>query len=56
MRVDLVNPDAAGGTIPSVRTPIVMDGVKQVSARHAPARGQHGAEILADPNWKKVTE
>ena len=51
MRVDLVNPEAAAGTVPSVRSPIVMDGVAQVSQRAAPRLGQHNAEIRADANW-----
>lgn len=54
MRVDLVNPDAASGSVPSVRTPIVMDGVAQVSARHAPRLGQHNDAIRADLNWKST--
>lgn len=52
LRVDLDNPEAEAGSIPSVRTPIVMDGVPQFSERHAPGLGQHGREILDDPNWK----
>lgn len=56
MQVNLSNPDAASGFVPSVRTPIVMDGVPQVSVRHAPGLGQHGADILSDPNWKPCKE
>lgn len=52
MRVDLAAPLAAAGTIPSVRTPIMLDGVAQVSRRPSPALGEHNREILDDPNWK----
>jgi crotonobetainyl-CoA:carnitine CoA-transferase CaiB-like acyl-CoA transferase len=52
MRVDLALPEAEGGTVPSVRTPILIDGIPQVSARPSPMLGQHSAEVLADPNWK----
>ena len=51
MCVALTNPDAAQGSIPSVRTPIMMDGKPQVSTRHAPALGQHNTDITTDPNW-----
>lgn len=54
MRVDLALPEAEGGTVPSVRSPIVIDGAPQVSTRSSPILGQHSAEILADPNWKKA--
>jgi crotonobetainyl-CoA:carnitine CoA-transferase CaiB-like acyl-CoA transferase len=52
MHVDLALPEAEGGTVPSVRSPILIDGVPQVSKRPSPMLGQHGAEILSDPNWK----
>jgi crotonobetainyl-CoA:carnitine CoA-transferase CaiB-like acyl-CoA transferase len=51
MRVDLPEPDAEGGSIPGVRTPIVLDGVPALAARPAPGLGAHSAEVLADPNW-----
>jgi crotonobetainyl-CoA:carnitine CoA-transferase CaiB-like acyl-CoA transferase len=54
MRVDLALPEAEGGSVPSVRTPILIDGVPQFSSRPSPILGQHTAEILADPNWKKA--
>lgn len=56
IKVDLENREAEAGSIPSVRTPIVLDGVAQVSGRHAPGLGQHGADILDDPNWKPRKE
>ena len=51
MRVDLACDAAAAGSIPSVRTPIMLDGVAQVSTRPSPRRGEHAADILNDPNW-----
>ncbi len=54
MRVDLALPEAEAGSVPSVRTPVVIDGVPQFSTRPSPMLGQHSAEILADPNWKKA--
>ena len=54
MRVDLTLPEAEAGSVPSVRSPIVIDGVPQFSSRPSPILGQHTAEVLADPNWKKA--
>ena len=51
MRVDLPVPEAEGGSVPGVRTPIVLDGEPAVAERAAPRLGAHTAEILADPNW-----
>jgi crotonobetainyl-CoA:carnitine CoA-transferase CaiB-like acyl-CoA transferase len=52
MRIELANPEAAAGHVPSVRSPVLIDGAPMASPRHAPRLGQHSAEILADPNWK----
>ena len=51
LRRDLPAPAARAGSIPSVASPIVIDGVRQVSARPSPGLGEHHAEILNDPNW-----
>jgi crotonobetainyl-CoA:carnitine CoA-transferase CaiB-like acyl-CoA transferase len=51
MRGDLPCAEAASGTIPTLRSPYVIDGTAQVSLRHAPRLGQHQVELLADPNW-----
>jgi crotonobetainyl-CoA:carnitine CoA-transferase CaiB-like acyl-CoA transferase len=51
MRVDLADESAPGGSIPGVRSPIVMDGWQSVAERPAPALGAHTEEILGDPNW-----
>ncbi|MCA0399889.1 MAG: CoA transferase [Proteobacteria bacterium] len=53
MRVELPLPEAEGGIVPGLPSPISIDGIRQVSPRPSPILGQHGAEILADPNWKK---
>lgn len=46
MRVDVAAPAVAGGSIPAVRTPIVINGQPCVSSRPAPKLGEHTAEIL----------
>jgi crotonobetainyl-CoA:carnitine CoA-transferase CaiB-like acyl-CoA transferase len=51
MRIDLPAPEAQGGVIPGVRTPIVLDGVPMAAARPSPALGAHTTGVLADPNW-----
>jgi crotonobetainyl-CoA:carnitine CoA-transferase CaiB-like acyl-CoA transferase len=51
VRRDLVAPAAKAGSIPTVASPIVIDGRRQVSERPSPRLGEHGAEILHDANW-----
>jgi len=51
MRLDLPSDAAAGGLIPGVRTPLMIDGVPAAHARPSPRVGEHQAEVLADPNW-----
>lgn len=48
MKLDLPSAAAKGGTIPGVRTPIVMDGWRAASQRPAPRLGEHSAEILKE--------
>jgi crotonobetainyl-CoA:carnitine CoA-transferase CaiB-like acyl-CoA transferase len=48
MSVDLPSAAAKAGTIPGVRTPIVMDGWKADSGRPSPQLGEHTAEILRE--------
>jgi crotonobetainyl-CoA:carnitine CoA-transferase CaiB-like acyl-CoA transferase len=48
MRLDLSSAAAKTGTIPGVRTPIVIDGWKAASERPAPLLGEHTAEILRE--------
>jgi crotonobetainyl-CoA:carnitine CoA-transferase CaiB-like acyl-CoA transferase len=42
---------AKAGHIPTVASPIVIDGVRQVSSRHSPGLGAHTSDVLNDPNW-----
>ena len=51
IRRDLAAPAARGGRIPTVASPIVMDGVRQVSARPSPRLGEHNLDVLQDPAW-----
>jgi glutaryl-CoA transferase len=48
MRLDLPSAAAKSGTIPGVRTPIVMDGWRADSGRPSPRLGEHSAEILRE--------
>jgi crotonobetainyl-CoA:carnitine CoA-transferase CaiB-like acyl-CoA transferase len=48
MKLDLPNALAKGGTIPGVRTPIMLDGKPMASERPAPRLGEHTAEILKE--------
>jgi len=48
MKLELPSAAAKGGTIPGVRTPIVMDGWKAASEYPAPLLGEHTAEILRE--------
>ena len=51
LRVDLPDAAAAGGSVPSVRTPIVLDGIAQVAATASPRLGADTDAVLADPAW-----
>ena len=46
MRVDLPAADAAGGTAPSVRTPIILDGVAMAASTASPRLGEHTEAVL----------
>ena len=48
MKLDLPSDAAKGGTIPGVRTPIVIDGWRAGSEHPSPRLGQHTAEILRE--------
>ena len=48
---DLASKSAKNGTVPTVASPIVMDGVRMVSSRPSPGLDEHNADILHDPNW-----
>ena len=51
MKIDLPSEAAKGGAIPSVRSPIVMDGQPMAAARPSPRLGEHTDEVLSDPSW-----
>ena len=48
MKLDLPSKAAKKGTIPGVRTPIVIDGWRAASERPSPLLGEHTAEILRE--------
>jgi crotonobetainyl-CoA:carnitine CoA-transferase CaiB-like acyl-CoA transferase len=48
MKLDLPSKAARKGTIPGVRTPIVIDGWRAASERPSPLLGEHTAEILRE--------
>jgi crotonobetainyl-CoA:carnitine CoA-transferase CaiB-like acyl-CoA transferase len=48
MRLELKRDTAKGGTIPGVRTPIVIDGWKAASEHPSPLLGEHTAEVLKE--------
>jgi crotonobetainyl-CoA:carnitine CoA-transferase CaiB-like acyl-CoA transferase len=48
MKLDLPSKSAKDGTIPGVRTPIVIDGWRAASEQPSPRLGQHTAEILRE--------
>jgi crotonobetainyl-CoA:carnitine CoA-transferase CaiB-like acyl-CoA transferase len=51
MRLDLSDGAAKGGTVPSIRSPIVFDGEPAVAPRASPELGADNADVLADPAW-----
>ena len=48
MKLALKSKAAKAGTIPGVRTPIVIDGWRAASERPSPLLGEHTAEILRE--------
>jgi crotonobetainyl-CoA:carnitine CoA-transferase CaiB-like acyl-CoA transferase len=48
MKLDLPSAAAKGGTIPGVRTPIILDGEPMAAPRPAPRLGEHTAEVLRE--------
>jgi crotonobetainyl-CoA:carnitine CoA-transferase CaiB-like acyl-CoA transferase len=48
MRLDLPSALAKTGTIPGVRTPIMVDGKPMAAERPAPRLGEHTDEILGE--------
>lgn len=48
MKLELPSDDAVGGTIPGVRSPIMIDGAPMASPYTAPKLGQHTQEVLKE--------
>jgi len=51
MRIDLPAPASKEGVIPSVRSPIVLNGEPMAASRPSPRLGEHTEEVLSDPSW-----
>ncbi|MDU0338752.1 CaiB/BaiF CoA transferase family protein [Bosea rubneri] len=51
IKTELPSAAAKAGAIPTVASPIVIDGVRQVAGRPSPRLGEHKDEILNDPTW-----
>ncbi|NBU14998.1 MAG: CoA transferase, partial [Alphaproteobacteria bacterium] len=51
MKVDLENEDALLGSVPSVRTPIVINGEPMVAERASPRLGADTDDVLNDKAW-----
>jgi crotonobetainyl-CoA:carnitine CoA-transferase CaiB-like acyl-CoA transferase len=48
MRIDLPSTFAKGGSIPGVRAPITINGVRMAADRAPPVLGQHTDEVLRE--------
>jgi glutaryl-CoA transferase len=48
MKLDLPSAEAKDGTIPGIRTPIMLDGQPMAAPRPSPRLGEHTAEILRE--------
>jgi crotonobetainyl-CoA:carnitine CoA-transferase CaiB-like acyl-CoA transferase len=48
MKLELKSKMAKNGTIPGVRSPIVIDGWKAASEKPSPLLGEHTQEILRE--------
>ncbi|GGC79053.1 CaiB/BaiF CoA transferase family protein [Chelatococcus reniformis] len=51
LRVELPAADAAGGSIPTLRSPIVIDGEPVFAPTPSPALGADTNDVLRDPAW-----
>ena len=54
LRVDLPHAEAAGGTVPGVASPIVLDGIRVMSPNPSPRLGADTEAVMADPNWRNT--
>jgi glutaryl-CoA transferase len=48
MRIDMPSTFAKGGSIPGVRSPITINGVRMAADRAPPVHGEHTAEVLRE--------
>src|SRR5579883_1085203 len=48
MKLELPSADAKAGSIPGIRTPIMIDGSPMAAPRPAPKLGEHTAEVLRE--------
>jgi glutaryl-CoA transferase len=48
MRIDLPCAAAKAGSVPGVRTPVMIDGAPMAAPRPAPRLGEHSADILSE--------
>jgi crotonobetainyl-CoA:carnitine CoA-transferase CaiB-like acyl-CoA transferase len=48
MKIAPVAPGSRDGTVPGVRTPIMIDGQPMASEHASPRLGEHSAEILRE--------
>jgi len=48
LRIDLPHPDAEGGTVPGVRSPMTINGRRIAADRAPPRLGEHTEEILRE--------
>jgi crotonobetainyl-CoA:carnitine CoA-transferase CaiB-like acyl-CoA transferase len=48
MRIDRPSQFAKGGSIPGVRSPITINGVRMAADRVPPTLGEHTAEVLRE--------
>ncbi|GHD17635.1 CaiB/BaiF CoA transferase family protein [Tianweitania populi] len=53
MRLDLPSEAAAAGSIPGVRTPLLINGQPMADPRPSPRLGEHAAEVAGDPLWTR---
>jgi crotonobetainyl-CoA:carnitine CoA-transferase CaiB-like acyl-CoA transferase len=51
MTYPLPYPGAKGGTVPTLRSPVVIDGTAMTAEQASPRLGEHTDEVLGDPRW-----
>lgn len=53
MRLDLPDDAAAAGSVPGVRTPLMINGKPMAHDKPSPRLGQHADEVAGDPAWTR---